>query len=212
MNEINSEIPFLWRLDAQENGWCTVKMVVPVKKDGQYAEHAIPTSVTCLIDETMDDDEDLLEWSEEDLSLFFKLISRNASNSGFNESPGKKGVHRVDLSDPHVVDAVKVVAAASFGVVFDGDDYLVNTDSSLPCVSYEVGSQVSIFTVAGFKSCIIVDEDEESVVCVLLDKVDSGVPGYIDNVNPYDLILLKRHQVLESQYSSQIPGKSDTLH
>lgn len=217
MSEINTDIPFLWRLELQDDGWCAVTMIVPINKHGDIVEHAIPTSVLCLLDESMPESDELLEWSEEDVSLFLALISKASrshrkNNGAVKRSGSKLGVLRVDLSEPETIKAVQVVAAASFGVVFDGDDYLVGHESSLPSADCAVGSEVSISTVTGFKSCIVVDEDDESLVCVLLDKVDSGVPGYIEDINPYDLLLLKRHQVLQSQYSSLTPGKSDTLH
>jgi hypothetical protein len=82
MDEINPEIPFLWKLNARDDGWCVVTLVVPVNKDGQSSEHAIPTSVLCLQDENMEQPEEVLEWSEEDIHLFIRLITSRSRQGG----------------------------------------------------------------------------------------------------------------------------------
>ena len=211
MKEINQNVPFLWRLSSQDDqGLCSVSLVIPVGKDGsEQEEHTIETRIMSFADELVEDEEEeVLEWNDDDLNLFIKLIS-----SRVIERPvDKNGTIRVDLSDPVTIEVVQIVAAAGFGIVLPAEDYLVSSEAELPSTTCEIGSEVSINTIGGYKRCIIVDENDDEVVCVMLEQVNGGIPGFIEDINPYDLLLLKRHHILHSQYSSQLPERSDILH
>lgn len=216
MSEHSQEIPFLWRLSSQdEQGFCAVSMVVPVNGDNDETSvsldeaHTIPTRVLSFADDLLEADEgEVLEWNEEDLNLFLKLISTRVGDRTTEEGE----TIRVDLSDPRIIEVVQIVAAAGFGVVVPGEDFLLTPESDLPCTDFELGSHVSISTIAGYKSCIVVESNDDDVICVVLDKIKAAVPGFMEEVNPYELILIKRHQLLHPHYASAAPVTSDVIH
>ena len=213
MSEHNQEIPFLWRLSSQdEQGFCAVSMVVPLNQAGDEGlgeEHTIQTRIMSFADDLAEADEDeVLEWNEEDINLFLKLIASRVSDKA-----GKPGESvKVDLSDPRIIEVIQIVAAAGFGAVVPGDEFVQTSQSDLPSADVEIGSQVSINTTGGYKSCIVVDANDDDVICVILDRVKAAMPGFVEDVEPYDLLLLKRHHLLSSQYSSQSPSRADILH
>lgn len=213
MSDNSQEIPFLWRLSSQdEQGFCAVSMVVPVpgEDDSEINEaHTIQTRIMSFADDLAEADEDeVLEWNEEDLNLFLRLVSTRVDGKAAD-----RGAHiKVDLSDPRIIEVVQIVAAAGFGIVMPGDEFLLAEDSELPSPFVDIGSHVSINTLSGYKRCVVVDTNEDEVVCVMLDSVEAGFPGFLDDVKPYDLLLLKRHQLLDPQYASEAPVLTDVIH
>lgn len=213
MSEHSQEIPFLWRLSSQdEQGFCAVSMVVPVNETDS---HTIHTRVLSFADDLLEAEEgEVLEWNEEDLNLFLKLISTRVDGARevSEDSTEADETIRVDLSDPRIIEVVQIVAAAGFGVVVPGDDFLLAPEAALPCAYFEAGSHASISTLAGYKSCIVVESNEDDVICVVLDRIKAAVPGFMDEINPYELILIKRHQLLHPSYASTLPASNDVLH
>ena len=127
MIELNQNIPFLWRLsDDSGDGFCMVTMVVPFNQGEKRLEHIIETDVLSFAsDAEQAESEETLEWNEEDISLFLKLIS-NQQRSG--QLPSGESV-RVDLSDPDTIEIVQIVAAAGFGLVQSGEQVLAQNRS-----------------------------------------------------------------------------------
>ena len=114
MFELSSEVPFLWRLSAERSdGYCSVSMIVPCPPDTKVRDLTIETDVQSLSsDSTRSVSEETLEWNQEDIDLFLRLINRRQLevNQPFAETV------RVDLTDPEVVEIINVVAAAGFGL------------------------------------------------------------------------------------------------
>tara|TARA_R100001143_G_scaffold62415_2_gene65673 strand:- start:1543 stop:2178 length:636 start_codon:yes stop_codon:yes gene_type:complete len=211
MIELNQNIPFLWRLsDDSGDGFCMVTMVVPFNQGEKRLEHIIETDVLSFAsDAEQAESEETLEWNEEDISLFLKLIS-NQQRSG--QLPSGESV-RVDLSDPDTIEIVQIVAAAGFGLVQSGEQVLAqNSGTEQVFANLDLGTEVSLKTLNGFKRGIIVDSQDDDVVCVVLDEIVIRVDGEFIEICPHDVLMVKRHQVLHPMYSSETPSGQDILH
>src|SRR5690554_1840472 len=108
MIELNDDIPFLWRLSSHDSeGFCVVSMVVPFSNGDESLEHTIETDVMSFASDICSYEEEELEWNEDDLSLFLKLISTRP-----DAMPAKAGESiRVDLADPATIEIIHIVAA-----------------------------------------------------------------------------------------------------
>ena len=184
-----------------------VTMVVPFNQGEERLEHIIETDVLSFASDIENaQSEEILEWNEEDISLFLKLIS-NQSSTG--ELPAGETV-RVDLNDPETIEIVQIVAAAGFGVVQSADQILAQTTGTEQLFpNLELGTKVSL---KGYKRGIIVDAEEEDVVCVVMDEITVRVDGEFIEICPYDLLMVKRYQILHPMYSSETPSGLDVLH
>ncbi|MBT5484398.1 MAG: hypothetical protein HOH14_03840 [Gammaproteobacteria bacterium] len=211
MIEIDENIPFLWRLRAQEDGdgFCLVSMVVPFNAGDRNLEHTIETDIVSLTaDYSGEEEDEILEWNEDDISLFLKLIASNSAG----QPQAVSGTIKVDLNDPDTIEIVNIVAAAGFGLAQTGDSYIVQSDHSQISFVCEVGSQISLSTVTGYKRGVVVDMDEEHVVCVMLERIEQVSSCQDDEILPHDVLLVKRHQVLDPLYTRAEPFQSDVLH
>ena len=201
MFELSSEVPFLWRLSAERSdGYCSVSMIVPCPPDTKVRDLTIETNVQSLSsDSTRSVSEETLEWNQEDIDLFLRLINRQQLEAN---QPLAETV-RVDLTDPEVVEIINVVAAAGFGVAFTSYGLLQHVSGSFPVYQFDVGSLASINTVDGFKSCIIADVDDDDVVCVLLEDVEvrSGIEHH--NLCRHDLLLVKQSDILHPDFAER---------
>jgi hypothetical protein len=229
MLEFGEEIPFLWRLSAESGeGFSLVSMVIPFQTGSQNLEHTIQTDVISFSgDHEKLSEEETLEWNEEDIHLFLKLLA--VRNDDHRELPPQNTTHtfKVDLNDPATIEIVNIVAAAGFGMTLTVDDLLVADPGDLQqgITEPETGMSITLHTVDGYKRGIVVgvEEEEEEVVCVLLDGIKLGsqrlqldpilssVQDYAD-IHIHDLVIVKTHQLLPARYSSHSPASSDTLH
>lgn len=220
MIEISENIPFLWRLSSDDDeGFCAVSMVVPFNSGSETLEHTIETDVLSFSSDTMaTEDEETLEWNEDDISLFLKLISNRACA----QDPGTLETIRVDLTDPETIEIVNVVAAAGFGLPQSAEDYLLNNVDHPQGFDFDIGSPVSLSTKKGFKRCIVVDMDEDEIVCVMQENLESDLPKLLKDIVPQDLpleefaphelLLVKRHHLVHPLYTSLAPSHQDVLH
>ena len=116
MVELSGNIPFLWRLSPESSdGFCMVSMVVPFEPDDEAEERrdlTIETSVVSFSsDSTRAENEETLEWNQDDMNLFLKLVTCQQQGE---HVPVAESV-RVDLTDPEIIEIIHVVAAAGFG-------------------------------------------------------------------------------------------------
>ncbi len=227
MLEFSEEIPFLWRLSAESGeGFSLVSMVIPFQAGSQNLEHTIQTDVISFSgDHEKLSEEETLEWNDEDIHLFLKLLA--VRNTGQLPQLPLDTTHsfKVDLSDPDTIEIVNIVAAAGFGMALTVDDLLVADPGDLQqgITEPEVGMSITLHTVDGYKRGIVVGVEEDEVVCVLLDGIKLGsqrlqldpvlasVQDYAD-IHIHDLVVVKTHQLLPARYSSRSPAASDTLH
>lgn len=244
MLDITDEIPFLWRLSSdREEGFSLVSMVVPFHSGSQSLEHTIQTDIVSFIgDNEQLEDEEVLEWNEDDIALFLKLLairqqpisvpagapagharatddgivesSIESSNAGNGVEGNKTQTFRVDLSDPETIEIVHIVAAAGFGMALTVDDLLVTDpgDTSAALFEPEIGTRITLHTVDGYKRGVVVGHEEDEVVCVLLDPIKPDRRNELSDIHPHDLVVVKAHQLLPAHYSSQEPGAGDVLH
>ena len=170
MIELSSEVPFLWRLSPESTeGYCSVSMVVPCPPETEIKDLTIETSVVSLSsDSSRSETEETLEWNQEDIDLFLRLVNQRQllKNLPLSETV------RVDLTDPDIIDIIHIVAAAGFGVAFTSCGLIKEADGSFPIHTFEIGSFASLNTLSGFIPCVVVDVEDDDVVCVLLDDID----------------------------------------
>jgi len=209
MIELTGDIPFLWRLSAESSeGYCSVSMVVPCPPDTEIKDLTIETSVLSLSsDSTRSEHEETLEWNQEDISLFLKLVNQKQLSLNHTISD----TVRVDLTDPEIIDIIHVVAAAGFGVAFNSYGLLKQSEGNFPVYTCEVGAAASLNTVSGFKPCIVVDIEDDDVVCVLLDDIDVQDVDEYDRLCRHDLLLVKRVDILHPEFAENRTKPAGTL-
>ena len=211
MIELNNEIPFLWRLSAESSeGYCSVAMVVPCPADTEIQDLTIETSVMShSSDSTRSEKEETLEWNQEDISLFLKLVNQKR----LNKRQAMPDMVRIDLADPEIIDIIHIVAAAGFGVAFTSYGLLKQTDGQFPVHTCNIGAFASLNTVSGFKSCVIVDVEDDDVVCVLLDDIDVRETDEYEQLCRHDLLLVKRIDILHPEFAeNKVKPMSAGLH
>jgi hypothetical protein len=219
MLEITEDIPFLWRLSTDnDEGFSMVSMVIPFQSGSDNLEHTIQTDIVSFTgdNETLAEEE-ILEWNEEDIALFLKLLSnREASGAaaGIVRSTETSQTYRVDLSDPETIEIVHIVAAAGFGMALVVDDLLVNDPAELVStpIEPEVGARVTLHTVDGYKRGVVVGTEDEEIVCVLQDPIRIDYQSDASDIHTHDLVVVKAHQLLPARYSSPSPTSGDILH
>lgn len=211
MIELTAEIPFLWRLSAESSeGYCSVSMVVPCPPETEIKDLTIETSVLSLSsDSSRSEKEEILEWNREDISLFLKLVNQKqlANKQQISDTV------RIDLTDPDIIDIIHIVAAAGFGVAFTSYGLLKDLDGHYPIHDVEVGALASLNTIVGFKPCVVVDIEDDDVVCVLLENVDVCATDEYDRLSRHDLLLVKRSDILHPEFAeSQAKPDGTVLH
>ena len=211
MIELTAEIPFLWRLGAESSdGYCSVSMIVPCPPETEIKDLTIETSVLSLSsDSTRSEKEETLEWNQEDISLFLKLVNQKQLA---NKQPISETV-RIDLTDPAVIDIIHIVAAAGFGVAFTSYGLLKQSGGLYPVHSCEVGALASLNTIIGFKPCIVVDIEDDDIVCVLLENIDVQATDEYDQLCRHDLLLAKRADILHPEFAeTKVKPEGAVLH
>ena len=212
MLEINEEVPFLWRLSSEnEEGFSIVSMVIPFNAGTQNLEHTIETDVVSFNgDDDPVDEEEILEWNEDDISLFLKLLATREPGQG----SGQTRTFRVDLTDPATIEIVHIVAAAGFGMALAVDDLLVADPGAAvsTVIEHDVGVRVSLHSVDGYKRAVVVGSEEDDVVCVLLDPIRLESYAEMSDIHTHDLVVVRSHQLLPARYSSTEPDPGDILH
>ena len=211
MIELTAEIPFLWRLGAESSeGYCSVSMIVPCPPETEIKDLTIETSVQSLSsDSNRSEREETLEWNQEDIGLFLKLVNQKQL---VNKQPILDTV-RIDLTDPAVIDIIHVVAAAGFGVAYTSYGLLNESNGLHPSHSCEIGVLASLNTIVGFRPCIVVDVEDDDVVCVLLEDIDVQATDMYGRLRRHDLLLAKRGDILHSEFAeSKVKPENAVLH
>jgi len=199
MVELTGNIPFLWRLSPETgDGLCAVSMVVPYESEDDRKDLTIETSVVSFAsDSSRAESEEMLEWNQDDISLFLKLVAHEQDD---NRVIAQDTV-RIDLTDPAIIDIIHVVAAAGFGMAYGSSAVLQPSTGLYPAHNCDIGSFASLNTLVGFKRCVVVDIDSEEVVCVLLEDIDIESVGEFDKLNRHDLLLVKRADLLHPDFA-----------
>ncbi len=199
MVELTGNIPFLWRLSPETgDGLCAVSMVVPYESEDDRKDLTIETSVVSFAsDSSRAETEEMLEWNQDDISLFLKLVAHEQDDTRIIAND----TVRIDLTDPAIIDIIHVVAAAGFGMAYGSSAVLQQAAGLYPAHDCDIGSFASLNTIIGFKRCVVVDIDNEEVVCVLLEDIDVESIGEFDKLNRHDLLLVKRADLLHPDFA-----------
>ena len=200
MVELTGNIPFLWRLSPESSeGLCAVSMVVPYESDeDDRRDLTIETSVVSFAsDSSLAETEEMLEWNQDDINLFLKLVTHEQQESRIAVTD----TVRIDLTDPAIIDIIHVVAAAGFGMAFSSNGILRSSTGLYPAHDCDIGSFASLNTLVGFKRCVVVDVDGEDVVVVMLEEVDVESIGEYDRLDRHDLLLAKRSDLLHPDFA-----------
>jgi hypothetical protein len=234
MLEFSEEIPFLWRLSAESvEGFSHVSMVIPFQSGTESLEHTIPTSVVSFCgDHGKAAGEETLEWNEDDIQLFLKLLATQQEGQLSLKADATTQTFKVDLTDPAIIEIVNIVAAAGFGMAMQIEDILITKagDIQRGTIEPELGANITLNTVDGYKRGIVVGVNDDEIVCVLLDRIsligqEIGLEAEqemedtltdlelgSDDIFPHDIVIVKPHQLLPAGYSSLNPVASDIIH
>jgi hypothetical protein len=198
MFELDGDFPFLWRLSAESTeGFCSVAMVVPYQDDEDRKDLTIETTVLSLSSDTSRSaSEEVLEWNQDDISLFVKMVNNQRRNQNF---PVPDTV-RVDLSDPAIIEIINVVAAAGFGTAYACSGVLLKAQTQYSAFHCQIGGFASLNTVSGFKSCVVVAVEDDDRVCVLLDEIEVSDSKGHEQLNRHDLLLVKSADILHPEF------------
>ena len=199
MIKISSEIPFLWRLSPEScDGYCSVALVVPCTSDADVRDLTIETGILSLSSgESGSETEEVLEWNQEDIALFLALINR----SQVQERQAHPETLKVDLTDPEVIEIIHIVAAAGFGTAFTSKGLLKETSGLTHLNNCEIGAIATLNTISGFVSCVIVDLEDDDVVCVLLNDISERQQGFFNELHRHDLVLVNRVDLLNPEFA-----------
>lgn len=199
MVELTGNIPFLWKLSPESSeGLCAVSMVVPYESEDDRRDLTIETSVVSFAsDSSRAETEEVLEWNQDDISLFLKLVAHEQNDSRLTVPD----TVRIDLTDPAIIDIIHVVAAAGFGMAYGATEVLKASSGFYPAHSCDIGSFASLNTVVGFKRCVVVDIDGEEVIVVLLEDIDVESVGEYEKLHRHDLLLVKRADLLHPDFA-----------
>lgn len=219
MVELSGNIPFLWRLSAESSdGFCMVSMVVPFESSDDEEvrrDLTIETSVVSFsADSSRAERDEMLEWNQDDMSLFLKLVTCQQQG---DQTPVAESV-RVDLTDPEIIEIIHVVAAAGFGTAYSSYGILQPSEGRYPAHLCDIGSFAALNTVDGFKRCVVVDTDGDDVIVVLLDEIDATLAPFgaaleYDRLSRHDLLMVKHTDLLHPDFaSSLVRPRHATLH
>ena len=209
MIKVSSEIPFLWRLSPDSgDGYCSVALVVSsTSLDAEFKDVTIETDILSLSSgDSYSTREEVLEWNQEDIALFMALINRNK----VHEMQANPGTLKIDLTDPEVIEIIHIVAAAGFGTTYTSKGLLEESPGSTLLGNCEIGAIASLHTVSGFVCCVVVDLEDDDVICVLLNDVSESKPGFSEQIHRHDLLLVNRVDLLIPEFADDYKRPQDT--
>ena len=209
MIKISSEIPFLWRLSPESgDGYCSVALVVSsTSSDAEFKEVTIETDILSLSSgDSCSTSEEVLEWNQEDIGLFLALINRNKGHN----LKGDPRTLKIDLTDPEVIEIIHIVAAAGFGTAYTSKGLLEDSSGFTLLGNCEIGAIASLHTVSGFISCVVVDREDDDVICVLLNDISESKPGFFEQVHRHDLLLVNRVDLLVPEFADDYKRTQDS--
>ena len=173
-------------------------LVVPYTLDTDARDLTIETGILSLSSgESGSETEEVLEWNQEDITLFLALINR----SQIHEMQGHPEALKVDLTDPEVIEIIHIVAAAGFGTAYTSKGLLKETSGLIHLNKCEIGAMATLNTISGFVSCVVVDLEDDDVVCVLLNDISERQQGLIEEVSRHDLLLVNRVDLLNPEFA-----------
>ena len=200
-----------WRLsDETGEGSDVVSVVLADQKADEIAEVEIETDITPALQAIDHGDSYVdIEWNKKDLELFLTLLQNT-----FDVDNSRDQVEQIelDLTDEAVLRIMHIVAAARFSKPFPGET-IVRPLQSLPAepVRFKIGEKVSLSTIDGFKSGVIVSKEDNNLICVLLEEITSPQGDNI-RYDRHDLITLSKDQIFPASFCASQTIEDVTLH
>lgn len=193
--------PLFWRLANEQNSdldMVSVLMPRGPEEEKVAIEYAIDVSFKPSTQHQSPID---LRWSEADGELFMSLL-RNVMNVGDDHI-------ELDIEDSMIQGLINLVAIARFHTPWPGDD-LEGDDFPTYRKELEIGSFISVNTIYGFYSAVIVALDSIDATVVLLDDITSpdtfeAPEEHKEVVMPsHSLVMLNRVCVLPAEFAEDM--------
>lgn len=195
--------PLFWRLANEQNSDLDiVSVLMPrgAEEEKVAIEYAIDVSFKPSTQHQNPID---LRWSEEDSELFMSLLQKVMDI-------GDKHIE-LDIEDSMIQGLINLVATARFHTPWPGDD-LEGEDFITYRTEIEVGDFISLNTIYGFYSAVIVALDSIDATVILLDDIISpetaDAPEELQDVimPSHSLLMLNRVCVLPAEFSEDVEG------
>ena len=200
-----------WRLsDETGQGLEAVSIVLTNRSDRDGDDVEIETDIISVAYQTDTPQAPIeIEWDHKDLELFTTLVKNTFNNDG--QTQGTQAIE-LDFTDESVVTIMHIVAAAHFSTPYAAKGILnIQRTLATPRKECSVGDLVSIDTIDGYKSTVIVKSDAKVFTCVLLDEITSP-NGDNFRLDRHDLIIVQREWVLPAAFADVYPADSDLIH
>ena len=177
--------PLFWRLANEQNSdldMVSVLMPKGPEEEKVAIEYAIDVSFKPSTQHQSPID---LRWSEADGELFMSLL-RNVMNVGEDHI-------ELDIEDSMIQGLINLVAIARFHTPWPGDE-LEGDDFPTYRKELEIGGFISVNTIYGFYSAVIVALDSIDATVVLLDDIIS--PDTIDAPEEHQEVIMPSHSLI----------------
>jgi hypothetical protein len=195
--------PLFWRLANEQNSdMDIVSVLMPrgAEEEKVAIEYAIDVSFKPSTQHQNPID---LRWSEDDSELFMSLLKKVMDI-------GDKHIE-LDIEDSMIQGLINLVATARFHTPWPGDE-LEGEDFITYRQEIEVGDFISLNTIYGFYSAVIVALDSIDATVVLLDDIIS--PETVDApeeeqeviMPSHSLLMLNRVCVLPAEFAEDVEG------
>jgi hypothetical protein len=201
----------LWRLsDETGDGPDVVSIVLSKKRHHKTAELEIETDIISAPFQSASPETPVdIAWDKKDLELFMALL-RNTFPADANLQENKP--LELDLNDESVLSIMHVVAAARFATPYPAETVInLHQNAARTPIVCRLGERISIDTIAGLKTCIVVAVNGDELSCVLLEEIlaDNDDKPQMDL---HDLLVLNRAWALPDWYSELKPSHSRLIH
>ena len=177
--------PLFWRLANEQNSdldMVSVLMPRGPEEEKVAIEYAIDVSFKPSTQHQSPID---LRWSEADGELFMSLL-RNVMDVGDDHI-------ELDIEDSMIQGLINLVATARFHTPWPGDE-LEGEDFPTYRKELDIGDFISINTIYGFYSAVIVALDSIDATVVLLDDIIS--PDTVDAPEEHQEVIIPSHNLI----------------
>jgi hypothetical protein len=177
--------PLFWRLANEQNSDLDIVSVLMPRgpeEEKVAIEYAIDVSFKPSTQHQSPID---LRWSEADGELFMSLL-RNVMDVGDDHI-------ELDIEDSMIQGLINLVATARFHTPWPGDE-LEGEDFPTYRKELDIGDFISINTIYGFYSAVIVSLDSIDATVVLLDDIIS--PDTVDAPEEHQEVIIPSHNLI----------------